>query len=341
MAEMTPRKRALLCMTGNKQRADRISCCDTLTTATVDQMNAAKAPFPEANRDPELMYRLAAAAWEVIGLEGFKLPFDLCVEAEALGCSINWGRIDRHPSVESHVFGDLKDLKIPENIVERGRFPLKYDVEARLRKNYGDYLPIVNQVTGPFTVAGHVFGIEKFCIWTKKRPQEEVKEALMQIAEMNIADCKQALRSGADLVCIADPSATSDILSPVFFRDVMVPVYQNMARKIGAPVVIHICGNTSAYLPYIGDTGFDAFSIDAQVDVAFAKQVVGKKIAIVGGVPTITALLFGTPAKVREFAVEAVKKGVDMLMPSCGIPPRTSTENFKALVDVARCLVYV
>jgi len=59
MAEMTPRKRALLCVTGNKRRADRISCFDTLTMSTVDQMNAMNAPFPEANKDPEL----AAAAW--------------------------------------------------------------------------------------------------------------------------------------------------------------------------------------------------------------------------------------------------------------------------------------
>uniref|UniRef100_A0A7C3J3F9 MtaA/CmuA family methyltransferase n=1 Tax=Candidatus Methanomethylicus mesodigestus TaxID=1867258 RepID=A0A7C3J3F9_9CREN len=341
MAEMTPRKRALLCVTGNKRRADRISCMDTLTTCTVDQMNAVKAPFPEANRDPELAFKLAAAAWEVIGLEGFKLPFDLCVEAEALGCKINWGRIDRHPSVETHVFNDLKDLKIPDDIVERGRFPLKHDVELRLRKEYGDYLPIVNQVTGPFTVAGHIFGIEKFCIWTKKRPLADVREALMQISEMNIADCKKALKSGTDVVCIADPSATSDILSPTFFKEAMLPVYQNMAKKIGAPIVLHICGNTSSYLPFIADSGFDAFSVDAQVDPGFAKAIVGDKIAIVGGVPTITALLFGTPQKVKEAAIDAIKKGVDVLMPSCGIPPRTPTENFKAMVDVARCMVYV
>ncbi len=340
MGEMTPRKRALLCVTGNKRKADRISCLDTLTTCTVDQMNAVKAPFPEANRDPELAFRLAAAAWEVVGLEGFKMPFDLCVEAEALGCKINWGRIDRHPSVESHVFADLKDLKIPEDILDRGRFRMKHDVELRLMKEYGDYLPVANQVTGPFTVAGHIFGIEKFCIWTKKRPLEEVKEALMTISEMNIADCKRALRSGAEIVCIADPSATSDILSPAFFRDVMVPVYKNMSRKIGAPIILHICGNTSAYLPYMPDTGFDAMSVDAQVDIGFAKAIVGNKISIVGGVPTITALLFGTPQKVREAAIDAIKKGVDVLMPSCGIPPRTPLENFKALVEVARCMVY-
>ena len=144
----------------------------------------------------------------------------------------------------------------------------------------------------------------------------------MAIGEMNMADCRQALKHGADVVCIADPSATSDILSPDFLKEVMVPGYKNMTKKIGAPVVLHICGNTTAYL---ADTGFDAMSVDAQVDIAFTKAVVGNKISIVGGVPTITALLFGTPQKVKEAAIDAIKKGVDVLMPSCGIPPRTPT----------------
>ncbi len=340
MGEMTPRKRALLCMTGNKAKADRISCLDPLTTCTVDQMNAVGAPFPEAHTNPDLAFKLAAAAWTVVGLEGFKMPFDLCVEAEALGAKLNWGRIDRHPSVETHVFGELADLKIPENIMEKGRFPLKFKVEERLRREYGDYLPVVNQVTGPFTVAGHLFGIEKFCVWTKKKPLEQVKEALMTISELNIEDCRNGLRSGADMICIADPSATSDILSPEFFKTVMVPVYQNMTKKIGAPIILHICGNTTSYLPYLPDTGVDAMSVDAQVDIGLAKAIVGRKVAICGGVPTISHLLFGTPEKVKEAAITAIKSGADMLMPSCGIPPRTPLANFKALVDVARCMVY-
>ncbi len=340
MAEMTPRKRALLCVTGNKRRADRLALCNTQTTVTVDQMNIVRAPFPEANRDPELMYRLAAAAWEVTGQEGFKLPFDVCIEAEILGAEINWGRIDRNPSVASHPFKELKDLRIPEKITELGRFPMKHNVEYRLRREYGDYLPIVNQVIGPFTLGGHLFGIEKFCIWTKKRPQEEVKEALMQIAEINIEDSKQAIISGTDIIAIGDPSATSDILSPQFFKDVMIPVYRHMARKIGCPIVLHICGNTTAYLPYIAETEFDMLSVDAQVDISFAKQIVGDKIAIGGGIPTINVLLLGTPQKVKEAAIDAVKKGVDMLMPSCGIPPRSPLENVRAMSEVAKCLIY-
>jgi MtaA/CmuA family methyltransferase len=340
MGEMTPKKRALLCATGNKERADRISLCPVITTVTVDQMNAVNAHWPEANRDPELNFKLAAAAWEVAGIEGFKVPFDVCIEAEALGSEVNWGRIDRNPSVASHPIKELGALRVPENLMEMGRFPMKHSTIEKLHKKYGDTVPIVNQVIGPMSLAGHLFGIEQFCIWIKKKPVEQVKEALMRIADINIMDARRSLCMGADIISIGDPSATSDILSPEFFRDIMVPVYKYIVSKVASPCTLHICGNTMAYLPYLPDSNIDLISVDAQVDLGFAKSILGKKVALGGSIPTISALLFGTPKQVTDAAIHSIKSGVDVLMPACGIPPRTSLENIRAMVNVAKCMVY-
>ena len=108
--DITPKKRALLCITGNKWKADRVSALDPLTTATVEQMVKVKAAFPEVHKDPKLLARLAAAAWEIIGLEGFKLPFDVTLEAEAFGAKIDFGKIDQHPSVIKPAFKNLEDF---------------------------------------------------------------------------------------------------------------------------------------------------------------------------------------------------------------------------------------
>jgi [methyl-Co(III) methanol-specific corrinoid protein]:coenzyme M methyltransferase len=341
MAEMTPKKRALLCMTGNKKRADRISNCPVITTVTVEQMDAVNAHWPEANRDPELNYKLAAAAWDIAGIEGFKVPFDTCIEAEALGCGVNWGRVDRNPSIESHAFKTLESFRVPENLLETGRFPMKYYTMEKLHRNYGDTVPIVHQLIGPMTLAGHLFGIEQFCIWIKKKPIEQVKEALMRIADINIMDGRRSICMGADVISIGDPSATSDILSPAFFRDVMVPVYKYISSKMAVPYTLHICGNTMAYLPYLPDSGIDLISVDAQVDLGFARKILGKKVGIGGSIPTISALLFGTPKQVTEAAMHSIRSGVDVLMPACGIPPRTPLANIRAMTDAAKCMIYV
>lgn len=339
--EMTPKKRALLCLTGNKWKADRVTAFDPLTTATVEQMLAVKAPFPDAHRDPELMAKLAAAAWEVVGLEGFKVPFDLCLQAEALGAEIHYGALDIHPSVRKPAFKELEDFKLPERVLEAGRFQVVEGSVERLREKYGDYLPISRQVVGPFTVAGHIFGVEKFCGWIKRKDPEELRAVLLQLADLNVEESGVALRAGADVICIADPTASSDIISPRTFKELLVPAYQRICSKVSAPVVLHICGNATAYLPYLPDTGIDAFSCDAQVDIAFAKQVLGSRVAVVGNVPTISVLLQGKPEAVKKVCIECIAKGTDALIPSCGIPPRTPTENFRILPKVASCMVYV
>lgn len=339
--EMTPKKRALLCLTGNKWKADRVSAFDPLTTATVEQMLAVKAPFPDAHRDPELMAKLAAAAWELVGLEGFKIPFDLCVEAEALGAEIEYGALDRHPSVRKPAFKEIEEFTIPEGIEEKGRIPVVTKAAELLRERYGDYLPTARQVVGPFTIAGHIFGVEKFCAWIKRKDPEVLLDVLLQLADLTVMEARAALRAGADVICIADPTASSDILSPQTFKELLVPAYQRLASRVAAPTILHICGNATAYLPYLPDTGIDAFSVDAQVDIAFAKQVVGNRMAIWGNVPTVSVLLQGTPEDVKRSCIECIAKGTDGLIPACGIPPRTPIENFRMLPKIAACMVYV
>jgi len=338
--DMTPKKRALLCVTGNKWKADHVTSFDPLTAATVDQMERLNVFWPEAHRNAEQMAKLAAGAYEIIGLDGFKIPFDLCLGAEALGCGIDYGVVDRQPCVTSPAFKDLDEFKIPENIMELARFPVVDKAVELLREKYGDLLAVSRQIVGPFTLAGHLFGVENFCKWVKRKDPEAMRDVLMAIAELNVQEAKHGLIAGADVICIADPTASSDILSPQTFRDLLVPAYQLICSKAAAPVVLHICGNASAFLPYLPDSGIDTFSCDANVDVGFAKMVLGNKVSVMGNVHTIAQLLMGTPDSVREAAMSCIVKGTDVLAPSCGVPPRTPTENFKVLPEIAKCMVY-
>jgi MtaA/CmuA family methyltransferase len=339
--DMTPKKRALLCVTGNKWKADHITSFVPLTAATVEQMEQLKVYWPEAHRNPEQMAKLAAGAYEIIGLDGFKIPFDLCLGAEALGCSIDYGVVDRQPSITKPAFESLEDFKIPENIMEQGRFPVVDRALDLLREKYGDLLALSRQIVGPITLAGHLFGVENFCKWIKRKDPEIIKDVLMTIAELNVQEAKHGTIAGSDIICIADPTASSDILSPQTFKELVVPAYQLICSKSPTPVVLHICGNASAFLPYLPDTGIDTFSCDANVDVGFAKMALGDRVTVMGNVFTINPLLMGTPEGVREAAMNCIVKGTDVLAPSCGVPPRTPTENFKVLPEVAKCMVYI
>jgi uroporphyrinogen-III decarboxylase len=59
-----------------------------LVNSTVYQMEKTGASYPFAHQDPDKMARLAESIHTLFGFQGIRVPFDLCVEAEALGCEI-------------------------------------------------------------------------------------------------------------------------------------------------------------------------------------------------------------------------------------------------------------
>ena len=305
-----------------------------LTTPTIDQMKAVNAFWPDAHSDVELMVKLAAAAYEVVGLKGIKVPFELTVEAEAFGSTLNMGNEGRNPYVIKPAYENIDQIDFSDDIFEKGRFDVVFKALEKLNEKYGDFLPIYPQIVGPYTLLGHLIGTEKMLRMTLKE-KDSVKEALMLLADFNIEYAKRVMESGGNILCIADPTASGDLISPISFRDLLLPAYQKISSRTDFPIILHICGNTTRFLDYIKDAGFEAFSFDSMVDVKLAKEKLNGVAALLGNVPTVDGLLNGTPEIVREYSLKALEDGIDILCGACAIPPQAPLENLKAMVKAA------
>jgi MtaA/CmuA family methyltransferase len=313
--------------------------CETLassplTTPTFDQMKAVNAFWPEAHSDVELMVKLASAAFEVVGLKGIKVPFELTVEAEAFGSTLNMGKMGRNPYVIKPAFEDVSQLTFTDDVFEKGRFDLVFKSLEILNEKYGDFLPIYPQIVGPFTLLGHLIGTEKMLRMTLKE-KEAVKEGLNEVTKFNIEYGNRVMESGGNILCIADPTASGDLISPRSFKELLIPIYREIARSVKGEIILHICGNTSYFLDFIPDSGFEAYSFDSMVDVKTAKEKLGGKLALFGNVPTVEGLLNGTPEVVKELSLQALKDGIDVLCGACAIPPQAPLDNLKAMVKAA------
>ncbi len=318
----------------NRKRDCLTLASSPLTTPTIDQMKAVDAYWPSAHSDVDLMVRLASAAYEVAELKGIKVPFELTVEAEAFGSELNMGKMGRNPYVTKPAFESMDQIDFSDEIFERGRFHIVFDALKKLSEKYGDFLPIYPQIVGPYTLLGHLIGAEKMLRLTLKE-KEKVGETLLLLADFNIEYAKRVMESGGNILCIADPTASGDLISPVSFRDLLLPAYKKISSSVDFPVILHICGNTTRFLDYIRDSGFDAFSFDSMVEVKTAKEKLAGKLALVGNVPTIEGLLNGTPEKVREYSMKALNDGIDILCGACAIPPQAPLDNIKAMVRAA------
>ncbi|MHB1318984.1 MAG: uroporphyrinogen decarboxylase family protein [Anaerolineae bacterium] len=113
-------------------------------------------------------------------------------------------------------------------------------------------------------------------------------------------------------------------------------------KPYGVLIYLHVCGNSVPILELMADTGVDCIEpLDplGGVDVADAKRRVGHRVALMGGVNTLT-LLGGTPDEVTAEARECIRKGAQgggyILGAGDMVPRHARPENVDAMIAAAK-----
>jgi MtaA/CmuA family methyltransferase len=289
--------------------------------------------WPEAHYDPVQLSGLALAGHEILGFSSARIPFDLCLEAEAFGCTIKKGAPNNQPAVDKPAFEDYGAFEVPEDIWQRGRFQTVFRASDILMSKVGDRLPVFPMVVGPVTLTGYLFGLERALMDIHLRP-EAYSKVLRQVANFTIQYANLLLEHANGTIVMADPVASGDLVSPKQFAGFYLPVYKEMDAGIKGKVILHICGNTTGMLAEVAQTGFDCFSFQGpEVQVSRAKEIVAGKIALAGNVPTLKHILQGTPDDVKRWSLQALEDGVHLLAPSCGLPPIAKISNIRPMAE--------
>jgi [methyl-Co(III) methylamine-specific corrinoid protein]:coenzyme M methyltransferase len=335
MDEYTPKERLARSLRGKP--VDRMPAISVTQTGTVEQMEACGAFWPEANEDAEKMATLAEAGHTVIGFEAVRVPFDITAEAEFFGCNIKAGTKEQQPSVVGHVVKSIDDIgKLKDYDISNGRVGVVCDAIRILAEKYGDELPVMGSMLGPFSLAQHMNGDDWFmAIMT----DEEFGHALMELTtEFNIAYAKKMVENGADTMVIIDPTASAMLIGDEFYLKFVVPAHKKIVEamhELNVATVLHICGDTTPSLTLMESSGVDAISVDQNVDTATACGMVDKAV-IIGNLDPVSALWKKTPEEIREISKDVLDAGVGLLAPGCGIVSKTPNANLQAMVEAAK-----
>ena len=172
----------------------------------------------------------------------------------------------------------------------------------------------------------------------------EFVSAVMDIqAEAMIRRSEKLLPTGIDALYIGDPSSSASLFGPRHFERFCLPAYIKFCRHFkdrNVLIYIHICGNSSPILEMMADSGAHVVEpLDplGGVSVADAKRRIGDRVALMGGVNTLT-LLSGTPEQVQAEAIQKCRQGGPygyVLAAGDMVPPETPLENLRAMVNVA------
>lgn len=312
------------------QPVDRPPVGAVATGITVEMMEKVGIFWPEAHGDPDLLAGLAESIWLHTDTECIKLPFDMAVEVEALGASIDYRTIDTPPTETEHIYSHPDDINIPDDFFDRGRVPIVLNAISKLRKHYDGEVPIITSIVGPWALGAKLFGFNDFLIWVITNP-DYLHEIMEKLTPLALKYANAQVDAGADAVIIGEATCTGDLISPDTYRDFIAPYHSQLCPNIKAPDILHICGKSNNHVPYIANVGTNCYNFDEGVDIEVAVEHLKGKVAIAGSVPAVDVLLNGTEHEVYQSTVACLESGVDIVTPGCAMSALTSIANINAM----------
>lgn len=332
---ITARDRIMKLFAG--EEVDRPPCFSGMGNVTTEGLKDFGYKFAALHSNAKMMADAAASTYKLFGFECGIVPFDLCVEAEALGCEINvYAHLEDilYPTIKSKLIHneDEMGISIPADFEKRGRIPLMKEAIGLIKKDIGGEVPIGTYVLGPFTLAGQIMELNDLLKLSFKKP-DKVGKLLELLADALVVVAKQYEEAGADFITVREMGATSDVLSPRVFKNLILPYLRKIFDKLTVPSVIHICGKTNDIVPFMVETGAKAISVDQKNDVAETRKKLGKDALVFGNYDPYNVLVAGTPELVRQTMKKCVDDGVSAVWPGCDIWPTVPAENIRAMID--------
>ncbi len=331
---MTSRERVLAALRGDP--VDRTPVVNPTSIATVELMDLVGAPFPDANRDPELMAALAATGHTELGFDSIMPVFSIIQESSALGARIQWEQKDNWPTVKmtQPIYHDPSDIEVRPDVLEHPDTQCVLEAIRILRRRFGEEVAIIGKSMGPWSQAYHTFGVESFLLMSND-DEARTRRVLDALKELTIDYANMQFEAGADAVTLPD-HATGDLVSGEYYHRYLEDMHREFAERIHGPIILHICGRTVDRMPYIANTGMAAFHYDSKNKPEESMAAVAGRIRLIGNINNPETLFSKGVDEVKAEVFANLDAGVQMVGPECACPLQTPLENLRAIPEAVR-----
>ncbi len=331
---LNSRERVLRLFQG--QQIDRIPVFSGMGNATIHGLEQHGWRFPEIHRDAHKMAAAAASTSQLFGFECAVVPFDVAVEAEALGCKVNYYSDQTdilYPTISQKLAAKVQDLDIrmPTDLAKAGRIPIVVDAIRHLKQDVGDKVAVGAWVLGPFTLAGQVVELDNLFRMSFKEP-ELVRRTLDVLDEIIISLAQTYRKAGADYLTVREMGATEDSISPHIFRSSIRPHLERIFTAIESPKVLHICGETNTIVEEMARCGANAISVDQKNRLSESRAKVGADTLLFGNLDPYNVLANGNIEQIENAVKNIIASGVDAVWPGCDIWPIVPRQNMETLI---------
>jgi MtaA/CmuA family methyltransferase len=303
-----------------------------MNMAVTELMETSGCWWPEAHLDSAKMAQLTLAANRLAGVENVGVPFCMTVEAEAMGAHIDLGSRENEPNVAAYPMDTVADIdRLSPMDVTAGRAAACVEAIHILRKE-APQTPVFANLTGPMSLATSL--VDPLIFYRALIINKEGAHRLMKIVNQTLVRFGSALiEAGADVVCIADPSASGELIGKRSFSEFALPYINDLViyfgEKYEVPAIVHICGKVQSLGTSLSKIAAEAISVDAVVPLKTLRQLAPLKIAM-GNISSYL-LTNGMADSVLKNGEKCIKTGAQILAPACGMSTKTPIINIRSL----------
>ncbi|HTX71361.1 MAG TPA: uroporphyrinogen decarboxylase family protein [Rectinemataceae bacterium] len=235
--------------------------------------------------------------------------------------------------------GDLGRLHRPDPLKRGSRMRDRVDAVSEMLRACGEECLVLGWVDLPFAEACSACGVEPFLMMLFDAP--DLAHRILDFMTSVVVDFAIAqLDAGCPMIGGGDAAAS--LISPEFYRSFALPYEQRVFEAIkakGGLGKLHICGNTSALLEDMVQSGADLYNVDHLVDFGRAAECYAKAgKAFKGNLDPVADFLQSDPdtcfRRTRSL-IETAKGKPYLLSAGCEIPAATADEVLDAFCGAA------
>jgi uroporphyrinogen decarboxylase len=281
--------------------------------------------------------------FRVLDVDAIIVFSDILIVAEAMGMPLDVpdsGPVLSNPVRNAEAVRNLRDFD-PER--ETKFFG---DAIRTIRKEAGPDVPVVGFAAAPWTLAcymieGRTRGDVSLAKEMLRTEPALIHALLRRIALATAAYLQMQISAGAAAIQLFDTWAGE--LTQQQYEEFALPatqmVLQSLAKSNGGDSVpkILFAKCSGHFLESLPKSGADVISVDWLTDLAHARHLFGRRVALQGNVDP--HILLGSESDIRQAARDAVHKTAGLghvLNLGHGILPRTPVANAKAFVEAGQ-----
>lgn len=285
--------------------------------------------MPDVHLDGEKLAVLCAASHELFGFDGVTFIQNYFNEPAALGCSMKWGGPEELPVYCSHPWQHDDNALVPADLLDRKPISTYLEAIRIARRDYRHKMAVLGKIMGPFSMLQVMHGLDQVMLGVIDNPSR-IRYFLDICVEILVRCANAQFQEGIDALAIGEGGAGANMLSPEMYCDLLLDVHRRMIGRIQGPTIMHICGDVTPRLDYLGRVGLRCFSFDWAVKPRLMKEKSAGCFTVMGNINT-TDLLTGSPGDIEAQVFGNLEAGVDIIGPGCAISPKCPSENIRAM----------